>query len=68
MITYIPNIDQGPGLGLELLVMIQYNIYIIYINAMGSKPGCYKYKVITMLSLNMFKTNDMNLQGYMIYN
>ena len=25
---------------------------------MGSKPGCYKYKVITMLSLNIFKTND----------
>ena len=37
MTAYIPNINQWQVLGLEVLVMIQYNIYIIYINAMGSK-------------------------------
>ena len=44
MITYIPNIDQWQHLGLELLVMIQYNIYILYINATGSKLGCYNIR------------------------
>ena len=39
MITYIPNINQWQGLGLELLVMIPYNIYIIYINANKIKTG-----------------------------
>ena len=39
MISYIPNINQGQGLGLELHVTIPYNIYIIYINAIGVKTG-----------------------------
>ena len=44
MITYIPNIDQWKNLGLEILVMIRYNIYILYINATRSKLGCYNIR------------------------
>ena len=57
MIAYIPDIDQWQGLGLDLLVMIRYNIYIIYINAMGEKPGYYTIDgdgVVTM------KTHEKN--------
>ena len=39
MLAYIPNINKQQGLVLELLVMIAYNIYIIYINANGFKTG-----------------------------